>query len=188
MKEFIVFDIETSGLDPHVDRIVELAAIRFCEDGSEVARFSSLVNPQIEIPEYVTDIHGITNEMVISSPSFSDINSYFTQLTANAAIAIAHNAKFDVSFINQELKRCGLDVPIRYSTYDIICSMSYAKHKHPFLHSYSLPNLVKHFNLPPGNFHRAIADCEHTKNLWLHLWRPEDDLNDRSIARFRLGG
>ncbi len=104
--KLVAFDLETTGVDPENDRIVEFCFIELDEDLSEQGRWSRLVNPQIPIPQETVDIHGITDEMVADEPPFATHAARIQRLIQDATL-IGHSVRFDVSFIHNELVRAG---------------------------------------------------------------------------------
>ena len=110
---FAVIDVETTGLHPGRDRILELAILRADEHGRPIDRWSTRMNPGV--PVRATHIHGITDADVAGAPSFTDL-----AVTIGAAlqglVAVAHNAEFDVEFLRAEFARAAMPVP-RFSTY-----------------------------------------------------------------------
>ena len=159
---FTVFDVETTGMSPVYDRIVEIAAIRIDIDGFH-SRFHSLLNPGIRIPDEVIRIHRISNEMVKKSPSFSSLGKEFITFVANSTL-IAHNGRFDLSFLQESLHRHGLAL-WNGKTMD---SIAIIKHADPGLPSYSLQNLQRHFSLGTKGeqAHRAFTDVEWTLEIF----------------------
>jgi DNA polymerase-3 subunit alpha (Gram-positive type) len=95
--EFVVFDTETTGLSPSKDRIIELAAVRFV-DGKPTEVFETFINPEREIPQEVTSISHITNEMVCDAPSVSQVLPSFEAFVGKSAL-VAHNLEFDLKFL-----------------------------------------------------------------------------------------
>lgn len=158
---FTVFDIETTGMSPTLDRIVEIAAIRVDIDGIE-SRFHSLIDPQCVISEQVIRVHGITNEMVRSCKSFRDVGIEFTTFASNSTL-VAHNARFDLSFLQESLYRSGHQL-WKGKTLD---SIPIIKRSYPGLPSYSLGNLTSNFGLEAiGKAHRAFVDVELTLEIF----------------------
>ncbi len=158
---FTVFDIETTGMSPTLDRIVEIAAIRVDLDGTE-SRFQSLVNPQCTISEQVIRVHGITNEMVRDCKSFRDVGIEFATFASNSTL-VAHNARFDLSFLQESLYRSGHQT-WKGKTLD---SIPIIKRSYPGLPSYSLQNLTRNFGLEAiGQAHRAYVDVELTLEIF----------------------
>lgn len=153
---FTVFDFETTGMSPVHDRVVELAALRIEADGEE-SSFHRLVDPGRPIPPGVSCIHHITDDMVAGAPHFSDVAKEFLDF-AEGTTLVAHNAIFDLGFLQEGLARCGLPL-WRGKTLD---SVKLARRCFPGLASYRLQNLRLALRLDdePGNdqAHRAGAD------------------------------
>jgi DNA polymerase III epsilon subunit family exonuclease len=159
---FTVFDVETTGMSPTYDRIVELAAIRVEVDGS-MQRFQTLIHPGRPIPPGVTEIHHITDEMVKDSPNFKTAITGFLDLAQESTL-VAHNARFDLGFLQESLARNGMQL-WQGKTLD---SLRLLRNTHPRLPSYSLQNLRAYFQLPSEEnmtAHRAGADVEWTVQL-----------------------
>jgi len=159
---FTVFDVETTGMSPTRDRIVEIAAVRIGIDGS-ISRFSSLVNPGCRIPAGVVAVHHITEEMVCGAPGFPTVGREFLEF-ADESTLVAHNARFDLGFLQESLARCGMPL-WRGKTID---SVRLLKRTHPGLPSYSLQSLRKLFQLEDGAgaaAHRAGSDVDWTVQL-----------------------
>jgi len=158
---FTVFDLETTGCNPLRDRIVEIAAVRVELDGS-LARFSSLVNPGVPIPSQATRIHNITDDMVKGYPLFHDAAYKFLDFAKDSKL-VAHNARFDLSFLQESLFRSGLPL-WKGGSYDSIVLVRKA---YPGLPSYSLQALRAQFALDePGEAHRASSDAEWTMQIF----------------------
>lgn len=156
---FTVFDLETTGMSPLNDRIVEIGAVRVDLDGS-ISRFESLVNPGVPIPSRVSGIHGITNAMVAQSPNFTAIGYQFLEF-AQGSHLVAHNARFDFAFLQESLARVGLPL-WKGGIYD---SIPIIKAAYPGHTSYSLQALRTSLALNddvPGSAHRAAFDAELT--------------------------
>lgn len=155
---FTVFDLETTGMSPVRDRIVEIAAARIECDGA-ISRFSTLVNPRCMIPRSATAIHRITDQMVAAAPSFQDVGIKFTDFARESTL-VAHNARFDLSFLQESLARCGNEL-WKGKTLDTLALM---RKMYRNLPSYSLQNLRRQFNLQDTfddmQAHRAGADVE----------------------------
>ena len=161
---FCVFDVETTGMSPARDRIVELAALRVECDGSR-RRFHSLVNPGRPIPRGVIRIHHIDDAMVADAPDFAAVAAEFLPFIEGATL-VAHNARFDLGFLQESLNRCGLPL-WRGRTLDTVRLM---RTVYPGLPSYRLQVLRELFRLdaPDSEFqdaHRAAADVDWTMQL-----------------------
>lgn len=159
---FTIFDVETTGMSPENDRIVELAAVRIDRDGT-LTRFQSLVNPGRRIPPKAVSVHHITDEMVSGAPRFAEVGRKFLTLAEESTL-VAHNAFFDLGFLQESLARTGLPL-WKGKTLD---SLRLVKRTHPGLASYSLQNLRVFFQLESDrsmNAHRAAADVEWTRQV-----------------------
>ncbi len=158
---FTVFDVETTGRSPVYDRIVEIAALRIEKDGTE-SRFSTLINPGRRIPYSSSRIHHITDDMVISSPRFEDIAQDFMAFISGS-ILVAHNARFDLSFLQESLARCGMMI----WEGDTMDTLRLARSVFPGLGSYKLQELRITLDLGyhSGIAHRAGGDVEWTAVL-----------------------
>lgn len=172
---FTVFDVETTGMSPVYDRIVEIAAIRVDLDGFHT-RFHSLVNPGMRIPDDVIRIHRIDNAMVEKSPSFISVGKDFMSFAQDSTL-VAHNGRFDLSFLQESLFRHGIEI-WKGKTMD---SIAIIKHAYPGLPSYSLQNLQRHFSLGlgDGQAHRAFTDVEWTLEIFGMSMQRLLDANNR---------
>ena len=159
---FTVFDLETTGMSSLHDRIVEIAAVRIETNGT-LSRFHSLINPGIRIPSGASAVHGISNAMVAQSPSFNEIAYTFLKFAEESTL-VAHNARFDLGFLQESLHRNGLKI-WEGKTMDSIILI---KKAYPGLPSYSLQFLRREFGLGDGTgqAHRANADVEWTLEIF----------------------
>lgn len=160
---FTVFDLETTGMSAVNDRIVEIGALRVDLDGS-ISRFTQLVNPNRKIPYSATQIHRITDDMVSDAPHFREIGFEFLKFAKNSTL-VAHNARFDLAFLQESLSRNGLPV-WQGKTLD---SLTLIRKSHQGLSSYKLQFLREVFGLADHDVnnqaHRAMADVEWTHQI-----------------------
>lgn len=157
-KRFAIVDIETTGGKPGPDRITEIAIV--LHDGQQIIdRFESLVNPERSIPHNITQMTGISNEMVADAPKFYEIAKQVVEMT-KGAIFVAHNVGFDYNFIKYEFQQLGYSFRRRK-----LCTVRLSRKVFPGLRSYSLGNLIKHFNISVTDRHRAMADTLATVEL-----------------------
>ena len=159
---FTVFDIETTGMSPTCDRIVELAAVRVSTDGHYL-RYQTLINPERMIPPDVISVHHITDAMVASAPVFAEIAPDFMEFAAGSVLA-GHNIRFDLGFLQESLARCGMQT-WQGQTLD---TLKLVRKTYPGLPSYRLQYLRKLFQLDDLSeqaAHRAGADVEWTVQL-----------------------
>ena len=149
---FIVFDTETTGFSPTMDRIVEIGVVKF-RNGEVVEEKSWLVNPQRDIPYWATKVHGITDKMVKDQPSFKDMYPEF-QKFIGGSVLMAHNAKFDISFMKAEIKRAGYDLPPNM----VIDSLKLFRKWYPQATSHSVEAVARQAEVETDVLHRAAAD------------------------------
>jgi DNA polymerase III epsilon subunit len=158
---FTAFDTETTGLDSHSGRIVEIGAVRFC-NGVKIEQKAWLINPGIPIPESATRIHGITDEAVADSPHFKEVLAEFIEFV-DGDMLLAHNARFDIRFLSAEAERNDIHAP----TNAVVDTLRLARTWFPDADGFSLPNLLDHIGLQEEDFHRGLADAEHVMQLFL---------------------
>jgi DNA polymerase III epsilon subunit family exonuclease len=161
-QTFISFDTETTGMWAPVNRIVEIAAVKFNITDGVIDKFESLINPEREIPAEVIEIHGITDEMVKDAPTIIPVLNQFISFCGNDSILIAHNAPFDISFVGGALKRNELS----FGNNLILDTVDIFKRYFPGQKSFSLLNLVKHFKIAQSQEHRALSDANFVFELF----------------------
>jgi DNA polymerase III epsilon subunit family exonuclease len=160
-KTFVVFDIETTGLDNNNDRITEIGAVKIV-DGKIVNGFTTLINPQKPIPKDIQDITGINDEMVADKPLFDAIIGDFYKYI-DGAVLIAHNANFDVNFIKKFAEREGY-----YVENDYLDTMEIARKNILGLKNYKLNTICEHFGIQFLH-HRAMSDAHATAKMFLEI-------------------
>lgn len=172
---FTIFDLETTGLIPIRDRIVEIGAVRIEQDGTW-SKFTTLVNPGIAIPVRAQSVHGISDEMVAGAPSFKDAAYQFLSFIEGSKL-VTHNARFDLGFMQENLARTGLPL-IKTGAYD---SIQLIRKAFPRLPSYSLQSLRVTLHLPEveGDPHRAMFDAELTAHAFSLAMKQLYDLYPR---------
>jgi len=167
---FTAFDLETTGLDPRLDQIVEIGAVKFDRKGL-IARFSALVNPGIAMPEEAGAVNNITDEMLRGKPPLDEILPDFLLFIKNTVLA-AHNAPFDCGFINEKLRirweRTAQTAvsgakawvpPYPVLPNPIADTLLFSRENFPRLRSYSLQSLARELGIPPRDAHRAEDDA-----------------------------
>ncbi|MFL2982870.1 MAG: helicase C-terminal domain-containing protein [Candidatus Neomarinimicrobiota bacterium] len=172
LSTFIAFDFETTGLDSKIDKIIEVAAIKFV-DGELTERYVELVNPGMEIPHIITEITGISNSMVSSSPSEELIVDDLLAFISDYPL-VAHNIHFDKRFLSQLCKRLGRENVdnVEYDTLQLARSVLFEQ---PV---FNLGALSEYFNLSSKGAHRAESDTENTGIIFLKLL---DELSKYSL-------
>ncbi len=146
-------DLETTGATPLKDRITEIALVRF-DDGVEVARWQTLVNPEQPIPIFIQQLTGIDNEMVASAPKFSEVADKLLGFLEGSVLA-AHNVRFDHGFIKSEFKR--LNYTLRQK---VICTVKLSRLLYPEHRSHGLDAIMLRHNITSIARHRAMGDVE----------------------------
>ncbi|MBP9707399.1 MAG: 3'-5' exonuclease [Oligoflexales bacterium] len=155
-KPIIVFDLETTGLDSHRDKIIEIGAIKYF-DFEEVEVFSKLINPQMNISKEIEALTGISDSMVASEPTIETVLPEFLKFI-DGCILFAHNAEFDLSFIKNACNALSIDL-----NWPALCTLKMARQFLPQLESKNLDSLAKHFNLNFESRHRSIGDIRVTQ-------------------------
>ncbi len=165
LPSYVLLDLETTGGNALKDRITEVAAIRF-DAGVETARIDSLVNPQQSIPYFITRLTGIDNASVEQAPLFDEIAPSLLGLL-DGAVLVAHNVRFDHSFLVHEFERVGLQ--LRGQT---LCTVRLSRRLYPEHRQHGLDALMQRHGLATKARHRAMGDVEIVK-AWLDLMRTE---------------
>ncbi len=161
-SSFVVFDIETTGLRADRDAITEIGAVKVI--GGKVAeKFQTFVNPDMPIPKSITELTGISDDMVKDAPFIEDALKSFYDF-ADGSVLVAHNASFDTSFIRAKAKNIGLKFDFTY-----IDTLELARCTVSGLKNYKLDTLSKHFQAGLVNHHRAIDDAQATAEIFLKL-------------------
>lgn len=161
MKEqYIVLDIETTGLSKFSDKIIEISAIKIKEN-KITNKFETLINPDIKIPKFITSLTGIKNSMVGDSPMIEEIIPKFTRFSKNIPI-VAHNASFDYGFLSQNIKV----FENKEMSNEKICTMKLSRRLFPELPRHRLSFLCEHFDIKNISSHRAMSDTMATYDLF----------------------
>jgi len=162
---YVLLDLETTGGNPVHDRITEIAAVRV-EQGIEVARWSTLVNPGVHVSPFIERLTGISNAMVASAPRFAEIAPELLALL-DGAVLVAHNVRFDHGFLLNELSR--IDVALRVKT---LCTVRLSRLLYPQFKSHGLDAIMQRHGLSSAARHRAMGDVEVMQG-WLRLAQTE---------------
>ncbi len=163
--EFVIFDVETTGLSPRLgDRVIEVAALKI-KALKIVEVFESLINPGQEIPLTAMIVNGITPEMLSDAPQAAEVWPALLDFLSGRII-VGHNIKFDLSFIKSEAALCGLSWNEAGQS---ICTVKMAKVFLPDLGRYPLWLLAQILEIDSPQLHRALADCHMTFNIFLKL-------------------
>lgn len=163
-KRFVVFDIETTGLNYDIDRITEIGAITI-EDGNITSSFSTLINPQVHIKEETIKLNGIDDELVKNSPIIEDVIPDFYKYTKDCYL-VAQNIDFDLKFIKYNSKKQGYYFENKF--YDTL-QIAREKLAGKGLSNFKLDTLCSYFNIDLTDHHRAWNDALATAKLFIKL-------------------
>jgi len=152
-EEFIVFDIETTGLSSQRDMITEIGAVKV-KSGKIIERYNTFVNPEMPIPQRIVELTGITDEMVKDARKIDEVLPEFLSFIGDRLL-IAHNANFDTSFIRRAAEKLKLDFSNPY-----LDTVAMSHYVNPDLAKHKLDSLAKYFDLGDFNHHRACDDAE----------------------------
>ena len=171
MNTIAVIDFETTGISPGMgDRATEVAIV-LLENGQVVDRFQSLMNAGVRVNSFITQLTGISNEMVQAAPPAEQVMREAARFVAKRPMA-AHNAAFDKKFWQAELARCGQDAPHPFA-----CTVLLSRRLYPQARNHKLGTLAALHHLPSsGRAHRALADAEMAAHL---LAQMQHDLKTR---------
>ncbi len=150
---FTAFDTETTGTKPQEERVVEIGWVKFDKRGV-IARYNVLINPEKPMPAEAFAVNQISDEMLADKPKFAEVLPDFLNFTRNTVL-VAHNASFDIDFINAELNRCGL-TKLTNKAFD---TLTFARETYPGFTSYALQNLAVQFGIKAVSAHRAEDDA-----------------------------
>ncbi|MEG2669323.1 MAG: PolC-type DNA polymerase III, partial [Oscillospiraceae bacterium] len=177
--EYVVFDLETTGLKDEKEMITEIGAIKIV-NGRFADKFSQLVNPTMEITQFVSDLTGITNNMVENMPTIDEVLPKFMKFCGEA-IMVAHNAKFDMGFIRRQAKR--LDIPVRN---DVMDTLEMSKRLFPNEKKHKLNLVAERLGISLENHHRAVDDATATaeifiKFMYMEKWGEAEELEKQVV-------
>ena len=167
-NDIVVFDIETTGLDPESDEITELGAVKI-EHGEVTEKFSSFVKPNIRIPKEVENLTGISNEMVAFAPKVEDVIEDFYNWSRGCILSGHNIAGFDMKFI----RKAGSKIGLKFDN-QIIDTLIVARQSSLRVPNYKLGTLVKALGLVLVDAHRAFNDAYATAQVLMELNREKN--------------
>jgi len=159
---FVVFDIETTGFSASKNRIIEIGAVKV-KNGKEIDRFSAFVNPEVPIPFRIENLTGINDSMVQTADTIDKVLPVFLEF-AEGAVMVAHNASFDMSFIEHNAYLIGLE-----REYTSVDTVGLSRILLPNLSKHKLDNVAKALGISLENHHRAVDDAEATAQIFIHF-------------------
>lgn len=170
-ESYVLLDIETTGLSPDYDSIIEIGAIKISHD-KIIDEFHSFVAYDDELPEFITELTGITNEMLADAPSANDVINDFDDFVGNSVI-VGYNVNFDINFIYDYFKTY-LNKNFQN---DFIDCMRIARKLYPNEKHHRLKDMVKIYGVSVEKAHRALEDCKTTKAVF-------DKLHDEVLEKY----
>lgn len=161
-SDFVVFDIETTGLSNEVNHITEIGAVKISK-GEIVDTWSTFVNPGEPIPAKIVELTSITDDMVKDAPKINEILGEFLQF-CDGCVLVAHNANFDIGFIKTAAEQ--YNIPFRFCYLD---TLQLGRCLYPTLHNHKLDTLSKHLHILLENHHRAVDDAKATADIFMKM-------------------
>lgn len=155
---FVAIDVETTGLSPVANELIEVSAIKY-NGSKKLDTFTTLIKPKTKIPYYITNITGITNEMVQNSPVVEEIMPSLIEFIGSNPI-VAHNANFDYKFIQNYSNNA-------FSKNTLIDTVQIGRKLYPNLPNHKLGTIAKHIGITEDGFHRAEFDCECCARIYM---------------------
>ncbi len=150
--EFVAFDLETTGLSPKTDKIIEIGAV-VMKNGKEVSRYQTFVDPHQKLLKETTDLTGITDEMLVGAPSIQQVLPEFLEFVGDRVL-VAHNADFDTAFIREACRKLGYEYTFTSADTLVLSQNLMTK-----LNRYKLNIVAAALSLPEFNHHRAADDA-----------------------------
>lgn len=179
IKDYVCVDIETTGIRPKWDKIIEIGAVKV-RDGKVVDIFSELIYPGIHVPPRITQLTGITDEMVAGKSKIEEVLPRFVEFAENDLL-LGHNLRFDYSFLKQNAINMNLEF-----TKQGLDTLKIARKVLPQLESRALDYLCDYYNIKDENHHRAFNDASVTSQLYLILMEQFGDENQSVFNPFEL--
>ena len=160
--DYVIFDIETTGLDCFSDKIIEIGAIKI-KNNEIVEEFNYLINPNMKLPEVIVNITSITDEDLIDKETIDVILPKFIDFIEDYPL-LAHNNSFDLGFINENIKELNLNKLNNEMVDTLELSRKYLTH----MYNHKLETLKKYYNIKEVS-HRAIGDCKTTYYIYQEI-------------------
>jgi len=170
-RALVFLDLETTGAAAHSDRITEIGLVEV-DRGRHIGEWSSLVNPERPISPMIESLTGITDAMVADAPTFAELADELFERLAGKTL-VAHNARFDYGFLQNEFRRVGL----KYAP-DVLCTVRLSRHLYPQERRHNLDSLIERHGFSCESRHRALADA---RVLWDFTQRIHRDIENTEI-------
>lgn len=160
-QTYVALDLETTGLDPEKDAITEIGAVRFDDDGRELASFSRLVNPGRPIPQFIQALTGVTDEAVRSAPHLSEVADELRRFVATGPV-VGQNVRFDLD----HLRSAGVSLGVPW-----LDTAEFARMLLPLAHGGGLMEIAAALGIEAGAHHRALSDARTAAAIFVALRR-----------------
>ena len=174
--EYVAFDLETTGLMPRRDKIIEIGAV-IMKRGVEIDRFQTFVDPKCRLTKEVTDLTGITDDMLRGAPQIQEVLPKLLEFIGDRPI-VAHNARFDACFVTQECQRQGISFDLT-----AIDTLILAQNMLPHLNRFKLDIVAKEFELGDFNHHRAADDAVICGQILAKLFEKLEQMDIHRISQ-----
>jgi len=171
--DMVIVDLETTGTSASDHRIIEIG---LCEirHGRLVDEWESLINPQLPISPFISNYTGITNAMVATAPTFASVAPRLYE-RLQGKLFVAHNARFDYAFLQQEFLNAGLDFQPSQ-----LCTVKLSRRLYPTERQHSLDALIRRHALPIEARHRALGDA---RSVWSFLQLVQDEVPNDTLEK-----
>ncbi len=176
--DFCVIDFETTGLNPRYNNVIDVGIVRV--SGFQIKEtFQSLINPGRDIPYFITQFTGITNEDVYDAPFFDEVIDEIEEFISDKVLC-GHNLPFDYSFLKKEFTVCGHDAPLNPN----VCTLKIARRLFPTLRSKSLSSVCNHLKIKNLDAHRALSDAKVTAQILIKMIKElEENFEIKNIGQ-----
>ncbi|MEJ7849342.1 MAG: exonuclease domain-containing protein [Pyrinomonadaceae bacterium] len=174
---FVVFDLETTGAKAPPCRITEIGAYRV-RNGKVEEEFHTLVNPEMPIPPFITGLTGISDRMVSDAPKFAEVAAGFMDFIGDSVL-VAHNARFDMGFLNHEIGRVYEDYRVGNPS---LCTVHLSRKLLPNIENHKLNTVANYYSIELLNHHRATDDARATAHIFCNLLKDLQLLGIRDLG------
>ncbi len=174
---FCIIDVETTGLSAARNNIIEIGMVKVF-NSKITQKYHSMINPGKEIPYYITQLTGISNDEVYDAPFFEDVVNDISTFIEDE-ILVGHNFSFDLSFLRKEFRYCGRETIANPN----LCTLKIARRLYPFLHSKSLGTVLNHLKIKNISSHRALGDAEATARAFIKMTKAlQENYNFKTVS------
>lgn len=163
-ENYIIVDLETTGLDPATHEIIEIGALKIVDlEVKDV--FNTLIKPRGIVTPQIEALTGISPDMLVDQPSFGQVAQNFLNFVSGDTILVCHNVDFDIPFLKQHYTLLGG----KNFNPTTVCTLRTSRFLYPGKSSHKLKSMAEHFGIEVKNAHRALGDVETTFQLWQKL-------------------